>query len=162
MGSTIPETVKAVYACNHERLRFVVRGSSWRLLAVDELIETLKISDIEDYSFRLVHTKALLFARFRNSTSIPDLAGNALSLERIAKTITISSYDTSHLYLDPSDGFSVWKMYGSDGFVEKLDSCLWKWSSGCSIDIENTAEPRGAFTAGMLSAFASERHSEVS
>jgi hypothetical protein len=59
------------------------------------------------------------------AVGIPD--ASEVSAERLRKSITIGNEDTDYLYLDPTDGFSVWQFQFSDRYVQRVASSFGEW-----------------------------------
>lgn len=101
----------------------------WLLRTVSALLEP---SDVDGNTQPFVQVLAAYAKTLREfmGDSTADRDGNPFGLDRLAGCVAIGRENTETLFLDPSDGFSVWCFYPDGGDVRKLSDSFDAWLQG--------------------------------
>ena len=125
----LPETYLKWLAGLGEEPYVEFAGREWELAGKEELLERVSIDGKEA---RYVDQAKLFVNSIYEATgasSTTDQDGNEIPFPRVSDFLTIGYDNEDLLCVDPSDGFSVWCFYPSEGgVVEKLAESLDRWT----------------------------------
>ena len=103
-------------------------GRQWKLAQREELLELLNIDGTEAPYIEQARLYVKTIAEVTGESNTFDQHGNEIPFPRIASFLTIGCDNEDLLCVDPSDGFSVWCFYPSEGGnVERVADSLDQW-----------------------------------
>lgn len=106
----------------------------WWLATSVELLENVNI-DGEEYPYiHQLRGYANTMAEFVDGGATEDADGNDFEFARLEAGLAIGTGDGDVLFLDPSDGYSVWCFYHDGGDVEQQSASFADWLSGAELD----------------------------
>mgnify|MGYP001046113933 CR=1 FL=1 len=111
-----------------EEKRAEFGGRQWELAQREELLELLSIDCTEAPYIEQARLYVKTIAEVTGESNTFDQDGSEVPFSRIASFLTIGRDNEDLLCVDPSDGFSVWCFYPSEGGgVERLADSLDRW-----------------------------------
>jgi len=106
----------------------------WELAASKELLESININGKKHpYIHQLRGFTATLRGVFPGDATTDD-NGEDYAFDRLEAGLAIGDQNSDTIFLDPSDGFSVWCFRHDGGYVQKLEKSFAKWLSKAKPD----------------------------
>ena len=102
----------------------VYRDHEWELFNEQKLNEEINIDGLITPRWKQLESFAQTYSEVTGEDETVDQFGNAFSLERLKKGITIGDDNGDPLFIDPKDSNSVWCYHHDGGDVEKLCNSL--------------------------------------
>ncbi len=122
LGMRLPESYAALLLKMPKGTTLRLKGRDWQLRTVDELDRKTQIDRHRVLQIRELEVWAKTLRRvFDGAEETQDEAGHEFAFKRLAAGISIGSENEDVLFMDPSDGYSLWCLYPSEGgTVERL------------------------------------------
>jgi hypothetical protein len=122
LGIEIPKSYAAVLTKMPKGTTLRLKGRNWQLHTVEELNRKTQIDRRRVLQIRGLQTWAkTLREAFGGADETQDESGRGYAFARLAAGISIGSENEDILFMDPSDGYSLWCLYPSEGGdVERL------------------------------------------
>ena len=99
-------------------------GRSWWLSSEAQLTEDVNVDGKSTPSWQQLSSFVATFQECTGLAETQDQDGNAVPLSRLGSCVVIGDDNGDPLFVDPSDGFSVWCYHHDGGDVERLCASL--------------------------------------
>lgn len=128
LGVHLPNAYLKFLSSHGGRTEYYRDDTTWRLLAGDKLIEPVSVDGNKTPALFQLQSFAGTLREALEDDETEDAQGNPYPLDRLSGGWTIGS-DVSGdvLYLDPTDGHSVWVYHHDGGDVERVAKTFQAW-----------------------------------
>jgi len=107
---------------------------SWWLSTEEALLQTVNFDGQKRPAIYMLQSVVVSLKKHGEVDAVEDQDGEEFSLDRLAGGLAIGDNNGDVMFLDPSDGFSVW-LYHHDGFdVERLAGSFSEWLGEAELD----------------------------
>ena len=107
---------------------------SWWLSTEKELLQTVNVDGKKRPSIYQLASVVESLKKHGEGDAVPDQDGEEFSLDRLAGGLAIGDNNGDTLFLDPSDGFSVWLFHHDGCDVERLAGSFGEWIREAELD----------------------------
>lgn len=105
----------------------------WFISTRNELDKEVKIASLVTPSWKQLASLAEMYQNLSRVNYTLDQDGNHIPLAQLAKSIVIGDDNGDLLFVDPSNGYSVWCYYLDGGDVQSISSTLTKFINEVQI-----------------------------
>jgi len=109
-------------------------GVDWWLATSDKLLENVNIDGNEYPYIQQLRGYASTIAELFGGDATTDDDGNDFTFARLEAGLAFATGNGDVLFLDPSDGFSVWCFHHDGGDVENHAASFGDWISNVQLD----------------------------
>ena len=107
---------------------------SWWLSTEEALLQTVNFDGRKGPSIYQLQSVVASLKKHGEGDSIEDQDGDEFSLDRLAGGLAIGDNNGDVMFLDPSDGFSVWLYHHDGSDVELLAGSFAEWIRDAELD----------------------------